>query len=180
MWDLLINCKLNEANKKEPELLQVTKAWLMSNIPDLDYSSVFDVEGYHEKEQWINQQGTVAIGDMEFFNEEGTETLEEGSKDYEIAYLENQIRSLEFYILLSELEEKNELDKIGIIRFNINDGAQFWYHKKTEFARLDLVQCQKELSELQGVVKELTAKLSKSNAALRGHLKRFKKHGGRK
>ena len=157
MWDLLIDCKLNEANKKEPELLQVTKDWFDKNITELDYSSVFDIEGFYtwkdgQKDEWINQEGTVAIGDLEFFNEEGIDTLEEGSKEYEIAYLENQIRSLELYILLSELEEKKELDKIGIIRFNINDGTQFGYSKKTEFAKLDLLQCQKELSELQGVV----------------------------
>jgi hypothetical protein len=152
MWDLLIECKLNEANTKEPKLLEVTETWLKSNIPDLDYSSVFDIEGYHEKEKWINEQGTVAIGDLEFFNEEGTETLEEGSKEYEIAYLENKIRSLEWYILLSELEEKNELEKIGIINFNINDGGQFGYRKKIEYAKLDLSQCQTELSDLLGVV----------------------------
>jgi len=154
MWDLLLDCKLNEANKKEAELLKVTKDWLDKNIPDLDYSSVFDIEGFYtwkdgQRDEWINQEGTVAIGDLEFFNEEGTENLEEDSKEYEIAYLENQIRSLELYIMLSELEEKNELDKIGIIRFNINDGSQFGYRKKTEFAKLDLLQCQKELSELQ-------------------------------
>lgn len=162
MWDLLIDCKLNEANKKKPELLQVTKNWFDKNIPELDYSSVFDIEGYHEKGkwtgniyesgEWINQQGTVAIGDDEFWNEDGTELLEQYSRDYEIAYLKNQIRSIELYIMLSELEEKNELDKIGIIQFNINDGGQFGYRKKTEYAKLDLANCQKELSELQCVV----------------------------
>lgn len=157
--NLLIDCKLNEANKKEPELLKVTKNWFDKNIPDLDYSSVFDIEGGYEwdelndcKGDWINKKGTVALGDLEFFNKEGTEILEEGSKEYEISYLENTIRNLKFYILLSELEEKNKLDKIGIRHFDVNDGGQFGYNKKTEYARLDLVQYQKELSELQHVI----------------------------
>lgn len=156
MWDLLIDCKLNESNSEEPELLQVTKDWFKSNIPELDYTCVFDIEGDYvwddnknEIGDWVNESGTVAIGDLEFYNEEGTDSLEEGSKEYEIAYLENQIRSLEFYILLSELEENNELEKLGIISFDINDGAQFGYRKKTEYAKLDLAQYEKELSDLQ-------------------------------
>lgn len=151
MWVFLIDCKLNKANKKEPELLKVTEEWFKLNMPDLDYSCVFDIEGYYENDEWINETGTVAIGDLEFYNESGTSTLEEDSGEHEIAYLENQIENVKYYILLSELEDKDELDELGIESYRINDGSQFAYKRKTEYAKLDLVRFEKELSELRSV-----------------------------
>lgn len=136
---LIIECRLN----KKEEVLFVTKKWLKKNIPDLDWSRVFDID---------DMTGSVAIGDSYFYDKEGSNELKDGTHEYNIAFCENEIFLMELYIMLTEIENKNGLSEIGIENFRINDGSQFGYRKKLEYAKSDLAYCITELEQLQGVI----------------------------
>lgn len=134
--------------KPDGTVLKKTEAFFKKHFPDLDYSSVYDVDGYNKDGEFIYQFGYVSYGDIEFYNDD-CELIEEGTKEYEIEALNNDILLLGFYVLISEIEDKNELAKYGLTNhFTIQDGSQFGYMKKTEFAKRDLAQAQKELAEL--------------------------------
>jgi hypothetical protein len=146
MFDLIITCKLKE-DSKEPELLEVTEEWLEENIQDMDHS-IFDIEGYTKEEQFINESGSIGFGEQSFYDDKG-DTLDEDTVEYRAMYLENQIMVLGYYLMLIDLQGKDELEKIGVLSFDINDGSQFGYNKKKEFAERDLAEFQKELENIQ-------------------------------
>lgn len=141
---LLITCSLNQS-KKEAEIKENLKKWFDENIPDIDYSSVFDVDGYlSDSGIWINETGVIGIGSSVFYNEKGDEELSDDTDDYLIACCENDIEVLKLYIMLSEIDLPDDIEG-----FDIDNGSQFGYRKKIEFAKIDLENCEKELAELR-------------------------------
>lgn len=126
---LVIECKIK--NSQEPVLLKKTQKFFKKHFPLLDYTSVFSI---------TEKSANVAIGDYEFFNLEGNETLEEGSEEYQEADLENQINCLSGYKAL----KSEDLAKTGIIDFYIDDGRQFGYRPTLQEAIKELERLNKE------------------------------------
>jgi len=130
---LLITCSLDEKG----EINETLQKWFQENIPDIDYSTPFNLDEDEET-------GDIGIGSDVFYNENGDEELDCFSDEYQIAMLENDIQMIELYIMLSEIELPD-----GIEGFDIDNGAQFGYNKKVEIAKLDLEKSEKELSDLR-------------------------------
>lgn len=103
--------------------------------PNMDLSSGWDFDEDEDEDGNITYSAVFGYGDDYYTDEDGND-LDSYSVEYDMAQSEQWIEMLEYYIDFHPLSKSNEIDFVWI-----DDGSQFGYCPKIEYAQKELKSC---------------------------------------
>ena len=127
----------------EGDVSQELAAKVKKICPDIDLSSGWDSDEDEDEEGNITYSAVFGYGEDDYTDEYGEEIecYKDGDLNpkWEIVVLEQDIEMLEYYIEFYPLSKADEIDFVWI-----NDGSQFGYCPKIEYAQSELIRIEKE------------------------------------